>query len=261
MTRQIPRISRRLLMRGGVAAGLLMATGVHAAERRVAGVLRIAVETLPDPVTVLLAGDCLTEVTAEGTLVGELAESWDSAEAVEWVFRIRAGVVDHDGVPFGAAEAAAALWAARAALPDIVEVASEGPDLRVRLAAADADFPFRLADPALVLRAASGAGTGLYRPEDEGRLARVARHYKDGRAGWFEAVEVIAIAEAGARSEAVLSGAVDVALGTPVEPRLAMRRGVGQAAGLLYRTRLGRPGVTGSAAFDDGRIGERWWVA
>ena len=47
--------------------------------------------------------DCLTEVAADGTLVGELAESWEAtADAKTWTFNLRQGVTFHNGKPFGA---------------------------------------------------------------------------------------------------------------------------------------------------------------
>ncbi|MCP4332217.1 MAG: twin-arginine translocation signal domain-containing protein, partial [Gammaproteobacteria bacterium] len=40
----------------------------------------------------------LTEVAANGELVGELAESWEAnADATQWVFKIRQGVEFHNG--------------------------------------------------------------------------------------------------------------------------------------------------------------------
>ena len=45
--------------------------------------------------------DCLTEVKADGSLVGELAESWEASDdATQWTFKLRKGVEFHNGKPF-----------------------------------------------------------------------------------------------------------------------------------------------------------------
>ena len=47
--------------------------------------------------------DCLTEVAADGSLTGELAESWEaSPDAKVWTFNLRQGVEFHNGKSFGA---------------------------------------------------------------------------------------------------------------------------------------------------------------
>ena len=50
--------------------------------------------------------DCLTEVAADGSLRGELAESWEaSADAKTWTFNLRKGVTFHNGKEFDADDA------------------------------------------------------------------------------------------------------------------------------------------------------------
>ena len=47
--------------------------------------------------------DCITEVAADGSLAGELAESWEpSADLATWTFNLRKGVEFHNGKSFGA---------------------------------------------------------------------------------------------------------------------------------------------------------------
>ena len=49
------------------------------------------------------AFDCLTEIAADGSLVGELAESWESTTDLKtWTFNLRKGVEFHNGKSFGA---------------------------------------------------------------------------------------------------------------------------------------------------------------
>ena len=61
---------------------------------------------------------------------------------------------------------------------------------------------------------ANGIGTGMYKVEsfDPGVRATVSRvdsHYKDGTAGWFDSIEVVAINDSSARMNALMTGQVD----------------------------------------------------
>ena len=177
--------------------------------------------------------DCLTEIDAEGNLIGELAESWEpSADAKVWVFNLRKDVTFHNGKPFGADDVIESLnnhiapESKSAAKPIVanVETMEKTSEHQVvmTLKAGNADFAHLLSDyhlfihPAGMLKEsfASGIGTGLYKVEnfDPGvRLicSRVEGHYKDGQAGWFDGVEMIAINDAAARMNALLTGQVD----------------------------------------------------
>lgn len=246
-------ISRRGLLTSGALAGVLAATGVplHAQPKR-GGTLRLAMaggETnwdarhLFNPVMRVAAQgcvfDCLTEVTAQGQLVGELAESWEgSADATEWTFTLRNGVTFHNGRPFGADDVVESLTlyqsdASCAAYPfacQINELQKLGDrKVRIILAEPNADFPFLLADPQLIIYPAGqieeamrrGIGTGLYRvayDEDEIlRLERVARHYKDGQAGWFDAVQIHRMPNDNARMTALMSDHADAVGDVPFD--------------------------------------------
>ncbi|MGR3435870.1 MAG: ABC transporter substrate-binding protein [Shimia sp.] len=194
--------------------------------------------------------DCLTEVAADGALVGELATRWEaSADARIWTFDLRRDVRFHDGAAFGAEDVAATLAAhgptspARGLVAQIAAMRCLGPHrIEVTLAAPNPDLPFLLADPHLAIlpagrleeAAARGIGTGLYRVArwEAGRvatLARVEAHWKDGTAGWFDAVEATALADPAARIAALRAGRVDAIDDVP--PRSAARlRGQGGAS-------------------------------
>lgn len=241
-------ISRRGLLASGAAAGVLAATGMPVAAQQRGGTLRIGLagantsdswdgRTHSDSYMITVAHgavfDCLTEVTAEGELVGELAESWSaSADAKTWTFQLRKGVTFHNGKSFGADDvleslqmhvAEGAKSAAKPIVSSITEMKKTGDhEVEFTLAVGNADFPFLMSDYHILMypagqieeAIAKGIGTGLYRVEafDPGvrtLMTRVDGHYKDGRAGWFDSVEVKAINDSSARMNALMTGQVD----------------------------------------------------
>ncbi|MEM9433537.1 MAG: ABC transporter substrate-binding protein [Pseudomonadota bacterium] len=243
------QISRRGLLKTGVAAGVLAATGVPAvAQAKRGGRLRLGLagantsdswdgRTHSDSFMIMCAHgcvfDCLTEVGADGQLKGELAESWEaSADAKTWTFKLRQGVTFHSGKPFTADDVMASLnmhveEGAKSAAKPIVSAISDmkklgDHEIQLTLAAGNADFPFLLSDYHILMfpageieeAIASGNGTGLYKVEsfDPGVRfvgTRVDSHYKDGSAGWFDEVEVIAINDSSARMNALMTNQVD----------------------------------------------------
>ena len=242
------QISRRGLLKTGAAAGVLAASGLPVRAQSRGGTLRMGVagantsdswdgRTHSDSF-MIMAGhgcvfDCLTEVSASGELVGELAESWEaSADAITWTFNLRQGVTFHDGTPFTADDVIASLnmhveeGAQSAAQPIISNIANMEKlgdhQIRLTLSAGNADFPFLLSDYHILMypandiagAIASGNGTGMYKVESfepgvRMVASRVDGHYKDGSAGWFDSIEMIAINDASARMTALMTGQVD----------------------------------------------------
>ncbi len=243
------QFTRRGLLKSGVAAGVLAATGLPAiAAPKRGGRLRLGLagantsdswdgRTHSDSFMIMCAHgavfDCLTEVGADGQLKGELAESWEaSADAKTWTFKLRKGVTFHSGKPFGADDVIASLnmhtaEGAKSAAKPIVSAISEmekisDHEIKMTLAAGNADFPFLLSDYHILMfpageideAIASGNGTGLYTVEsfDPGvRFVgkRYADHYKGDDAGFFDEIEVIAINDASARMNALMTNQVD----------------------------------------------------
>ncbi|HHB80927.1 MAG TPA: twin-arginine translocation signal domain-containing protein, partial [Aliiroseovarius sp.] len=120
------QFSRRGLMKAGAAAGVLAATGMPAtAQAKRGGTLRLGLaganssdtwdgRTHSDSYMIMMAHgtvfDWLTEVAADGTLQGELAESWEATpDAKTWTFNLRKGVTFHNGKAFGADDVIASL--------------------------------------------------------------------------------------------------------------------------------------------------------
>ncbi|KMW58858.1 ABC transporter [Candidatus Rhodobacter oscarellae] len=243
------RFTRRGLLKTGAAAGVLAATGVPAAAMaKRGGTLRLGIagantsdswdgRTHSDSYMIMLGHgtvfDCLTEVNAAGELVGELAESWEaSPDAITWTFNLRKGVTFHNGKPFGADDvieslqmhtAEGAKSAAKPIVASITEMKKLGEhQVQFTLAAGNADFPYLLSDYHILMfpagqieeAIAKGIGTGMYKVEsfDPGVRAVVSRvdgHYKDGKAGWFDSIEQIAINDSSARMNALMTGQVD----------------------------------------------------
>ena len=243
------QISRRSLLKTGVAAGVLSATGLPLrAQAKRGGKLRLGLagantsdswdgRTHSDSYMIMCAHgavfDCLTEVGADGQLKGELAESWEaSADAKTWTFKLRQGVTFHNGKAFGADDVIESLGmhtaeGAKSAAKPIVSSITEmkkinDHEIEMTLAAGNADFPFLLSDYHILMFPAGqveeaiskGIGTGLYQVEsfDPGvRFVgkRVASHYKGDSAGHFDEIEVIAINDSSARMNALMTGQVD----------------------------------------------------
>lgn len=239
----LQRISRRGLITSGVLAGVLAATGVPVHAQRRGGVLRLA---LPgqfagwgigqQDLFARVAGsgtvfDTLTEVAASGELVGELAESWTARESgAVWSFTLRRGTVFHDGAPVTAADVVASLERHRDLaspvawlLNRVVDMSSQASDrVSLQLAYPNADLPLLLADPHLMIapggRVEEGIGSGLYRvaggADGSLELTRVAAHYKDGKAGWFDRVTLLPSDDAGQRAVPLADGLTDAATNT-----------------------------------------------
>ena len=209
------RLDRRALFATGSAAALLSAAGIcTAATPERGGHLRVALsdasrDDLWFPARGLFLNvahravfDGLTEIAADGTLQGELAVSWAASERGRvWSFELRSGVQFHDGQPLRADDVVVSL----SALPEVAETRAVGDlSVVVELVEADAAFPFKLALTSASIRPAghqdsdSVIGTGLYQLDRystgrEIRARRVDSHYKDGRAGWFDSIEIASI--------------------------------------------------------------------
>ncbi|MFT4700165.1 MAG: peptide/nickel transport system substrate-binding protein, partial [Yoonia sp.] len=97
-------ISRRSLLKTGAAAGVLGLTGMPLRAQTRGGKLTAGLSgantsdswdsrTHSDIFMIAAAQgsvfDALTEVAADGSLKGELAESWESSDAKTWVFNLR----------------------------------------------------------------------------------------------------------------------------------------------------------------------------
>ncbi|MCT4556883.1 MAG: ABC transporter substrate-binding protein [Pelagimonas sp.] len=242
-------LSRRTLLTTGAAAGVLAASGLplRAAPKR-GGRLRAGLggantsdswdgRTHSDIFMIASAQgavfDGLTEIAADGSLKGELAESWEAtSDAKTWTFNLRQGVTFHNGKAFGADDVIESLQmhvaeGAKSAAKPIVSAITEmkkitDHQVQFTLEAGNADFPYLMSDYHLLMypagqieeAIAKGIGTGLYavqsfEPGVRMVAKRVDSHYKGDAAGHFDEIEYIAINDNNARMNALLTGQVD----------------------------------------------------
>lgn len=193
----------------------------------------------------------LTEVAPDGSLVPELAESWEGSDnATVWRFKIRKGVTFHSGKTLDLQDVVNSInfhrgenstSAAGPMVAPIEDITTEGDDTVVfKLSGGNADFPFILTDYHLAICKAegesidwkSGDGCGSYmlknfKPGVIAELERNPNHWRSDVA-WFDSIEMLVLIDQNARTTALVSGDVD-----------AIDRVDLKAAGLLGR----KPGV------------------
>lgn len=176
----------------------------------------------------------LAEYSASDDLVGALAESWEATpDAKTWMFRLRKGVEFHNGKSlttqdvidtFNHHRGENSTSGAKATLASITDIKADGDGVVVfSLNAGNADFPAMTAAHQLAilpsdgnggLDIAAGVGTGGYKLEsiEPGVRIELSRNenYWKSDAAYFDSVQLIAILDAAARNNALISGQVDV---------------------------------------------------
>ncbi len=245
-------ISRRGVLQGATALGtaaLLGPLGAHsvAAQPKKGGRLRVAMghgstSDSYDPATwdqafvqvfATARHGYLTEIAADGSLVGEVAESWDaSPDAKVWTLNIRGGLEYHSGKSVTADDVIASLnhhrgeeskSAAKPIVAGITDMQAEGTNaVIVTLESGNSDFPFILSDYHLpIMPSADGKidptssdGCGAYvvdsfEPGVRAALKRNPNYWKSGRAH-FDEVEMLVVLDAAARQNALITDEVDL---------------------------------------------------
>ena len=241
-------ISRRGALRLGAAAGALSLAGFSAAQAapKKGGTFRFGsghgqTSDSLDPGTyengfmsalAFAYQGRLTEVGQDGSLLPELAESWEaSADAAAWTFKIRQGVEFHSGKTLDADDVVASInhhrgedskSAAKPIVEAIKDIRADGADTVVfELDGGDADFPFILSDYHLTIGPATdgvvdwsaGVGCGAYKidsfePGVRASLSKHANFWREDR-GHFDAIELLSIVDPAARTNALITGEVD----------------------------------------------------
>lgn len=175
----------------------------------------------------------LTEILPDGTVVGDLAESFESADnASKWVFKLRKGITFHDGKSLTPEDVrqsflhhmgAESTSGAKALLSRIDSIVTDGPDTIVfNLKSGMADFPFLAADYHLSVMPAMdgggidwkrGVGTGSFILEDfePGQSVKMKRNpsYHKNNKPYLDEFETIVLQDQTARLNALLTGEID----------------------------------------------------
>ncbi len=221
----------------------------------------------------------LTEVAANGELLGELAESWESnADATKWVFKIRQGVEFHNGKTMTSEDVVDSLnhhlgekstSGAAGILNGIEGVKADGKNtVVVQLTGGASDFPFILSDYHVLICPSngdgtidwqSGIGTGGYSlvshdPGVRSLTKRNPNYWKEGRAH-FDEIEILGIEDPSARTTALRTKAVDCM--QKVELKTADRLGKLPGVKIIATTgnkQVTLPMRTDLAPYDDNHV-------
>ena len=174
----------------------------------------------------------LTEVTADGDVIGELAESWEpDAVARVWAFKLRQGVEFHNGKTLDANDVIYSINAHRGpdsksgasgAVAGIEEIKADGDHVIFTLEEGNADFPFLMSDYHLTVAPAGtegpqwdeGIGTGpfiltAWEAGVRSESKRNPNYFKEGLP-YFDEVETLNILDVNARTNSLRTGSVDV---------------------------------------------------
>ena len=174
----------------------------------------------------------LTEVTADGDVTGELAESWEpDSEARVWAFKLRQGVEFHNGKTLDAHDVVYSINAHRGpdsksgasgAVAGIEDIKADGNNVVFTLNEGNADFPFLMSDYHLIIAPDGtegaqwdeGVGTGPYlltawEAGVRSASKRNPNYFKEGLP-YFDEVETLNILDVNARTNSLRTGEVDV---------------------------------------------------
>jgi peptide/nickel transport system substrate-binding protein len=246
----LPRgITRRGLLQGAAAVGaaaLILPASLRAAaaEPKKGGVFRIGIghgsstdgydpglwDQLYVQTFAAARHNYLIEIAADGTLAPEIAESWDSADGMVWVFKIRQGLSFHSGKPVTADDVLASLnhhrgeastSAVKPYFDAVTDIKLDGSNVVVTLNAPNADFPYLMSDYHLpVMPGTDGKidvtspdGCGgyvveSYEPGVQATLNRNPNYWKADRAH-FDQIVLLSVLDPAARLNALMTGEVD----------------------------------------------------
>jgi len=218
----------------------------------------------------------LIEVGADGNLVPEIAESWDSDDGISWVFQIRQGVSFHSGRDVTVDDVIASInhhrgddstSAIKTLLEPITDITADGQNVVITLNAANADLPYLMTDYHLAIMPATDGridpsstdGVGgyvvdSYEPGVQATLTRNPNYWKEDRA-WFDQIEILSILDPAARLNALITG--EVHLIDQVDPAtigMLEGRGVARILSIPGNAHYVFPMDSRAAPFDDNNV-------
>ena len=174
----------------------------------------------------------LTEIDVDGRPAPSLATSWEaSPDARTWTFALRSGVEFHNGKPLTPEDVIASIAYHRGETSksfvkpfadQIEDMRIDGQNVVLELTAGNVDFPAYLASAGfLILPSEDGKladpttkiGCGgyvleSYEPGVRATLARNPNYWRDDRA-FVDEIELLTIADAAARTSALITGEVN----------------------------------------------------
>ena len=240
-------VDRRHIIGGAAALGLSAALGSFPAmaQPKKGGTLRMGMEgggpsDSLDPITYadsipinmsLMLWNNLTEVDDKGNVGGDVFENWTvKPGATDWTFNIRKGITFTSGKTLDADDVIYSMnmhrgetkSPAKVLLADITEIKKLSPtQIQVIMKQGNVDLPFNLSDYHIIVLPngfkdySKPDGTGAFTLEEfqPGVRATFKRksgaYWKAGR-GHFDRVELRYIGDAAARTQALVTGQVDI---------------------------------------------------
>jgi peptide/nickel transport system substrate-binding protein len=251
-------LDRRQLITGAAALGLSATFGALPAMAQGApkkgGTLRLGMEggsasdsldprTYADSIplsTSLMLWNCLVEIADNGDATGELFESWEvKPGATDWIFNVRKGITFTSGKTLDADDVIFSInmhrgetkSPAKALLADIKEIKKLSPtQVSIVMSNGNLDLPYNLSDYHIIV-VPNGTtdfskpdGTGAYTLEEFQPGVRITFKRKSGNywkpnRGNFDRVELRYIGDSAARTQALVTGQVDII--NRVDPKTA----------------------------------------
>ena len=176
-------------------------------------------------------GNCLTEISRDDELIGELATAWESSpDAVKWTFTLRQGVEFHNGKTMTAEDVVYSLnlhrgedskSGAKGLMDGIADIKADGKHaIVITMKSGNADVPYLLSDfhllivPAGTTDFSGGVGTGAFKlksfaPGEQYIGVRNANYWKADR-GHLDEVEIAAVSDSAARLNGLMTGELGI---------------------------------------------------
>ena len=251
-------LDRRQLIAGASALGLSTAFGVSPAmaqsKPKKGGTLRLGLEggsasdsldprTYADSIpisTSLMLWNNLVEVADNGNATGELFENWEvKPGGADWTFNIRKGITFTSGKTLDADDVIYSLnlhrgetkSPAKALLADITDIKkTSATQIQITMSKGNIDLPYNLSDYHIIVVPngftdwSKPDGTGAYTLEEfqpgvRHVFKRKAGDYWKPNRGNFDRVELRYIGDSAARTQALVTGQVDLI--NRVDPKTA----------------------------------------